>query len=276
MEGLANTLLEIPGYLDLPLHFYHKVPVLPADLDGRSCFLLFDSGAPHLFLNSLFFAPEDLFAGSDVMGASGKVQSQSVRVNSLSMGAWQMGPFEAMAYAAPHWGDFEEGPIAGLLGFRELVHFSWMVDYDASRLHLWRNFKPQDHDLRGEIRIQYQNHAPVFPVEIGGRAFRFLLDTGCSDMVFDKEKQEQIMEAVRDVGKEEMVGAGGLKVEVEHGILDQMRLGELALEDVAVAFSDLSNLQLRLGDFDGILGHPLLSEVRTVVCWERKRLYFLK
>ena len=275
MSQSPSMHLALPATLEWPLHFHYKIPVFPVELNGRACFMQLDSGAPHLFLNSNFFSASELTSGSAVMGVAGKVQSQRARVERLAIGDWTMGPFEAMALPEAHLNDFEGGPIAGTIGFRELLHFSWLVDYDAARLHLWRDFEPSAHAVRGQVRCQYRNHLPLVLAEIGGETFQLLLDTGCSDLVFDRAKQERVAGAVGMEGQEELVGAGGQTVAAEQGVLEGMSIGGIGLGEVKTVFSDLAGLQSRIGDFDGVIGHPLLAQVRTVVCWERKRLYFL-
>jgi len=270
------TTLHLPNSLVIPLVFHHQVPILPTRIDGKECHFVLDTGAPHLFLHQSFFREDQLTVVGEVMGAAGKVKLYQAEVQELEIGAWRMGPLSANVLAKSAMDDFDGGELAGSLGFRELIHYSWLVDYQQKELRLWQKFKPADHDVTGSLRCNYLNHLPAFEATVGDQKLRLLLDTGCSDLVMDRSRLDSLSEWVQGMEKSELVGAGGNKSESLEGHLDHLKVDVHQLDRVPVGFADLSGLKARIGDFDGIIGYPLLSRLGTVVCWERKRFYFLK
>lgn len=164
----------------------------------------------------------------------------------------------------------------GLIGFRQLINYSWMVDYTAKKLHLWSSFRKKEHPIAGQIKVRYLNHLPLVKAMIGDHEFNFLLDTGCSGLVIDNNRRDDLDEMVEWGEDDNLQGAGGLKVAVSSGTLKSYTVAEREFRDTSIKLTTFSSLQDRIGHFDGIIGYPMLSKARTVVSWQQKRLFFLE
>lgn len=210
------------------------------------------------------------------MGAAGKVPVFRALVQQLAIGDWHMGPFEAMVLNKSALDDFPLGPLAGSIGFRELIHYAWMVDYEAGKLKLWQNFEADAHEVTASMRCQYYSHLPVVEMQLGEVRLKLLLDTGCSDLVLDEGARAKAEAYLSGLQSGELMGAGGNQSAAELGSVGPLELAGIEIGHSPVTVANLAPLKARLGEFDGIIGYPLLKAVRTVVCWERKRLYFLK
>ena len=210
------------------------------------------------------------------MGAAGKTKSFRTRIEKLQFGDWIMGPVEVLALDETALEAGFKQNYHGLIGFRQLVNYDWMVDYTAKELHLWANFHKEKHQVACDLRVRYLNHLPLLNVMIGDHEFHFLLDTGCSGLVLHDARREILDEVVEWGEDDEMQGAGGLKMTVSGGNLSSFTVAGQEFRDTPITISDFSPLQNRIGPFDGIIGAPMLSKVRTVVSWEQKRLFFLE
>ena len=276
MSELAANHLVLPRKLVLPLEFYLNLPFLRGELDGRPALLLMDSGAPGITLNAAHLPEDKLQEGGELMGASGKVQSFRTELDELRFGEWRMGPMVVMALDETRLEEAFGVRYDGLIGFRELIHFDWMVDYEAQELHLWSSFRKKDHPVVQAIRVRYLNHLPVVDVTIGGNEYQMLLDTGASGIVFDQNHKDALGSVVEGIEEDELQGAGGKKTAVSGGNLTSFEIGEFKVEDSDIKFTDISPLQKRLGAFDGIFGYSFLSKANVVVSWEQRHLYILE
>lgn len=267
---------SLPSRLALPLEFHENIPFLRGTLDGEQCLMLLDSGAPDITLNSTQIPESKLSAAGDLMGAAGKMKSFRTRIEELKFGDWAIGPMEVLALDEDILGAAFKQKYHGLIGFRQLINYDWMVDYKSNELHLWANFHKEEHAISETLRVRYLNHLPVLNAMIGEHEFHFLLDTGCSGLVLNDARREILDEVIEWGEDDEMQGAGGLKVDVKSGMLSSYTLADREFRDTPVKVSDFSSLKDRIGHFDGIIGYPLLSRVRVVVSWFQRALYFLE
>ncbi|MEM0997266.1 MAG: retropepsin-like aspartic protease [Bacteroidota bacterium] len=268
--------LNLPVRLVLPVDFHFNLPFLLGRLNGRPCRLLLDSGAPSITLNALHLPEERLRESGELMGASGAIKSFLISVDELRFEDWTMGPMEVRAINDEQLEAKLGFRYDGLIGFRQLIHYDWMVDYQRGELHLWATFPKADYPVQEEVRIRYMNHLPVIEVEIAGEKYQLLIDTGSGGMLFDQEKAERIAAVVELGEDDELRGAGGRKLTVSGGQLKEFTLKGIRIADSSISFADISPLVQRLGPFDGIIGYSLLSQVRTVVSWENRHLYLLE
>jgi hypothetical protein len=276
MSDLAANRLVLPRKLVLPLEFHLNLPFLRGELDGRPAMLLLDSGAPGITLNAAHLPEEKLQKGGELMGASGTVPSFRAELQELKLGEWRMGPMSVLALNETQLEEAFGVRYDGLIGFRELIYFDWMVDYDAAEFHLWSNFKKNDYEVAHAVRVRYLNHLPVINMTMAGKEYQMLLDTGASGIVFDQEKKDELAAVLEEVQEDELQGAGGKKLIVSGGRLTSFEVSGFVVEDSEIKFTDISALQNRLGSFDGIIGYSLLSKARVVVSWEQRHIYILR
>jgi predicted aspartyl protease len=276
MDKAFTSSISLPSRLTLPLEFHEDIPFLRGTLDGESCLMLLDSGAPNITLNSASIPKSKLSPAGELMGAAGKLKSFHTRIEELRFGDWKMGPIEVLALDEEILGTAFKQSFHGLIGFRQLIHYDWMVDYKTKELHLWANFHKKEHAVTETLRIRYLNHLPLLQAMVGEHEFHFLLDTGCAGLVMHDARREILDEVVEWGEDDEVQGAGGLKVTASTGVLNSYSVGGIEFRDTTVKVSNLAHLQNRIGPFDGIIGYPLLSQKRTVVSWEQRRLFFLE
>lgn len=273
----SSIRMTLPEKFVYPLEFYGNTPFLRGALDGVEGLFLFDSGGQSFALNSRRLSSDMVMRDAGgVMGVTGKAQSYFVKMQELAFGDWRISNLEVMAMDFSHIEEDYEVEFLGVLSFRELMYFDWMVDYKAAQLHLWERFPKNDFLAVEKVRSIYHNHLPGIQVRIGGETYTLFVDTGADILCFDKYKQDKIASLVRDHGSRELQSSSPDTLEVERGILEGFSVGKIDFGPAEMTFIDLKHMQERFGDFDGIIGFHLLSKYRTVVSWNSRGLIFLE
>ena len=272
-----NFDISLPRRATFPLEFYDRVPFIRVQHQGEEKLFIFDSGAQDIILNSTYLPAND---SSDVgygMGATGTVAHQYVPLGGLRIGDWVIGDREVLSYDMTHIAEEYGTEVHGLMGFRQLIYFDWMVDYEKGELHLWDRFPKSKHELAGKVQANYRDHLPMVKIRIGEEEYKMLIDTGAGMFVMVNENKERVMPHVEDEGTKQMASASPVEQEVGKGVLKGFQIGDLDFGPCEINFMDLSHMQRGFGtDIDGIVGHSVLSQYRTVVCWSYHAMYFLK
>lgn len=271
-----NSHVTRPKRATFPLEFYDHIPFVRVQLNGEERLFLFDSGAQDFLLNSRYLPEDDSGDVGYALGATGKVAHRYVIVENLEIGEWRFENREALAMDLKHAEDEYGTEIHGIMGFRQLIHFDWMVDYHRKELHLWERFPKTEHTILGKAFAPFKDHLPMVKVSIGGEEFKMLIDTGASMFVMTEENRERVMTHVEEEGTKMMASASPVEAEVGKGTLKGFKIGDLDFGPCEINFMDLSHMQRGMIPFDGIVGYPVLGQYRTVVSWNYHVLYFLE
>ena len=149
--------LHLPSEITLDAEFYDRTPFVRGILNGKPVLFLFDSGAQGLTLSSRYFQPEEKEHVHTASGATGRVEMYSAYIEELSFGDWSYRDTRAQAIDLSHaekdWGV----EVQGILGFRQLIHSDWMVDYQNAKIHLWRDFDRKSPEILAFARLRFQS-----------------------------------------------------------------------------------------------------------------------
>lgn len=113
---------------------------------------------------------------------------------------------------------------------------------------------------------------PVVEVSVNGEGGHFLLDTGVGETLIDPDLARRAM--VRPLGVESIQFPSGPAGRVEHGVVDWMGVGGLAVERVPAQIHPTRDVFSGLLPFpvDGILGTGLFSRLPTTIDYRGRRL----
>ncbi len=264
-----------PKHFVLPVEFAEDVPLINGMMNGKPVRFLFDSGAQDTLLNVRYVSPESRSEGSGIRGVSGESPSFYTQMGKLVFGPWEMEMPEVMAVNCEHLEEELNLRIDGIIGFRAMIHFDWMVDYHAKEIHFWDRVDRSTLAIAAKVQCSYRGHLPLFEATIAGNTYKLILDTGASTLVFDAHKRDLVLAEVADLVSEEMASSSPVKIPIETGVLSGFEVGGLQCGACKINFADLSSLRRRLGEFDGIVGFPLMSKYRTIVTWNGGGLILL-
>ena len=113
---------------------------------------------------------------------------------------------------------------------------------------------------------------------INGKSARFVVDTGASRTVFDKERILDYIDNPEFNEKEGLsAGIGGTDISSFIFKLEELSLGELSVKDYQAVAMDLSNVNnsyamLNIPPVDGVLGGDLLYKHKAVISYKLKKM----
>lgn len=267
--------ITLPRRFTLEAEFHDNTPFVWGLLNGERRLFLFDSGAQDMALNSRYLDEMAVTPGGGAQGVTGMVSSVYTLVDEIAFGEWKMTSFELMASDLSHVEEEWGVKVHGIIGFRHLIHYDWMVDYRGGTITFMERLIKSEFNIAGKAKTNYTFHLPAVDIEIGSNSFRFLVDTGASVVVFDQAKKYRVMDEVSGLYARKMASASPDEADIERGTLSNFKVGELEFGSHTIDFMDLEAMKARFGDFDGIIGYPLLSKYRTIVSWSFRGLLFL-
>ena len=113
---------------------------------------------------------------------------------------------------------------------------------------------------------------------INGKSARFVVDTGASRTVFDKERILAYIDNPEFNEKEGLsAGIGGTDISSFIFKLEELSFGELSIKDYQAVAMDLSNVNnsyamLNIPPVDGVLGGDLLYKHKAVISYKLKKI----
>ena len=113
---------------------------------------------------------------------------------------------------------------------------------------------------------------------INGKTARFVVDTGASRTVFDKDKILNYINNPEFSEKEGMsAGIGGTDISSFIFDIEELSFGELKITDYQAVAMDLSNINnsyamINLPPIDGVLGGDLLVKYKAVISYRLKKI----
>lgn len=266
---------SLPHSLTLPFKLFDDCPCITGTMNGKLCRFLFDSGAQSMTINANRFNTDGLEESGGVRGLSGAVKSHYVVVDDLSFGPWKISGLEAMTMDMTHLEEEVGSEIHGILGFREMIYFDWMVDYKRSELNLWDRFPRNEYEIIGKTRLIFRHHFATVEMEIQGEPYRFIVDTGCETNCIDHNLIDKMGINRADLEEEKLASASPDKIDTLVGTLDNFQVAGLDFGPSEAKFMDMSGLQAQFGPLAGITGYPLLKKFRTVQSWNYHGMWFL-
>ena len=113
---------------------------------------------------------------------------------------------------------------------------------------------------------------------INGKTARFVVDTGASRTVFDKDKILNYISNPEFSEKEGIsAGIGGTDISSFIFDIEELSFGELKIKDYQAVAMDLSNVNdsyamIKLPPIDGVLGGDLLVKYKAVISYRLKKI----
>ena len=113
---------------------------------------------------------------------------------------------------------------------------------------------------------------------INGRTARFVVDTGASRTVFDKDRILNYTNNPEFAEKEGLsAGIGGTDISSFIFNIEELSFGDLKINDYQAVAMDLSNINtsyemIKLPPIDGVLGGDLLRKHNAVISYRLKKI----
>ncbi len=128
------------------------------------------------------------------------------------------------------------------------------------------------------IEIEWGNYHPVVSSEfINGRKGYWVIDTGASKTVFDKNQTELILSVEDETEDLHAANMSEEPLKTSLGYLKKFAIGKFSVENLKVALLDMNHineLYSKVTDLEicGLLGSDFLVEYKAVIDYKKRRL----
>lgn len=143
----------------------------------------------------------------------------------------------------------------------------------SSRLHRILNKESIDDEKFVEvIPFNYQDGLPLIEVEINGKSYNFLFDTG-APMVIDKRIVEEIN--FKKKKKYKVTDSNGRSQQEYVGTVNNLKLGSRQFQDVGAFVMDLRKSEvIACFQLDGIIGANLMAQCKWSIDYKAETMTF--
>lgn len=236
------------------------LPFVRGTVNGRSGFLLLDTGSSDLLLNTKYFAAEK---NRGMPGVVSTVHGISPNAGRAAVRDLRWGNLSARGISG-QLHDFQQmespgiSPLLGAIGFEQLRNSVITFDWRAGTISLAA--KSQSRSPAASIRFDYYLHAPALPARIGGKSHRMVFDSGAAVNTLPAlAGVEQYFRPWNVLAK---MSDGGRTSEaaVPMGTIDAVGIGGITCREMPFAIHDVPFL-----GGHGILGSPLLQAARLEI-----------
>jgi len=227
---------------------------------------LVDSGADRSVVSDGLAARLNLPAGEPVrvQGMAGFRDVATVEVAALTLGKSEIGPITAPALSARHLG------ADGLIGIDALADQRLMLDFEKRTITVQDSRLPYT-SSGAEIDVtarRRKGQLIITQASVEGRDVSAVIDTGSEVTLGNTALRRRLFGSGRpkDMQDIELLSVTGQVLKAETMVLREVRIGNLWLNNVVIAFADAPPFTLfGLNDRPAIfLGSDLLSNFRRV------------
>jgi len=128
------------------------------------------------------------------------------------------------------------------------------------------------------VELEDDNYHILLDTQFSDHEFgKWVIDTGASKTVFDINQNEKYSLTENQLAEIESTGIGDVKIETKTGIISNMKIGELSINEIHVGLIDLSHLNTLYKQFTnerifGLIGSDLLFKYKAVIDYKNLKL----
>lgn len=279
---------DIPSVITVPFHLTpNKMIAVQAKLDSLQGWFIFDTGSPRTMVNRRYFHPS-------------RQRSRSYsRITDVS-GVPMLGRDTYNAHELDFQGILEENKqylsiemsqmeredgieTLGMIGAETLQGYDVLYDYADSTLTFIR---PADTDAYlaavfptntlHEAPLSIVEHVPCVEAKIGDDTYQLGIDCGAGGGVLSQTYRRQLANYSRPVGAMELTGISRIPVRVTQIEVFRMEIAGKLFTGMEFLLHNLRTMGIEAEDgIDGLVGYDVLSQQKTLISTENKRVIFI-
>ena len=279
---------DIPSVITVPFHLTPNTMIaVQAKLDSLQGWFIFDTGSPRTMVNRRYFHPS-------------RQRSRSYsRITDVS-GVPMLGRDTYNAHELDFQGILEENKqylsiemsqmeredgieTLGMIGAETLQGYDVLYDNADSTLTFIR---PADTDAYlaavfptntlHEAPLSIVEHVPCVEAKIGDDTYQLGIDCGAGGGVLSQTYRRQLANYSRPVGAMELTGISRIPVRVTQIEVFRMEIAGKLFTGMEFLLHNLRTMGIEAEDgIDGLVGYDVLSQQKTLISTENKRVIFI-
>jgi hypothetical protein len=267
----------------IPFTLLGRLIVVNASVEGKEGNFIVDTGSERLLLNKDHYTVHPSANAVTGLGNTGLLSAKEKIVDSLHIERLTMMNQVAHVVDLNHIEIKKNTRILGILGYHVFKSFELFIDFQNSRVVLSRvDKKGVRLDSLAYYEIPYdslafelQKHFIVVKSVINGVSVEMIVDSGAELNLIDRRIGKRILEKFTIIKRVNLIGMGKKQVEVIAGRLEDVRCGNQYCTSMNTLLTSLDEINDTFGmSVKGVLGYEFLQKRRTLINYQKKKLYF--
>ncbi len=272
----------------IPFKLIDHLIVVEAELLNNKGNFIIDTGSETLILNSGHF-PKMYAHQKTFKKTSGVLQSientYEKRVKEFVLQSFRLENKNSDVIDLSHIENSKKIKLLGIIGYSILKDYEIFVDMHLNQITLTKvdafGNKLDKHvyleKITDSIHFTLKEHTIVLQGSINGQNVKFGLDTAAEFNQISKSVNKKALKYFIPKKRLKLIGAGNKKIEVLAGKLHRVKLNEsVYFGPMLTVLTNLNKMNEAFGtDLDGILGYEFFAQKRTIINYQKERLYFV-
>lgn len=176
--------------------------------------------------------------------------------------------------------------VLGIIGYSILVDYEVFIDMHLNQITLSkvdRNGNKLNQNVYAEtiidsIDFKLRKHTIVLNCFVNNQNVKFGLDSAAEFNQINKSNSKKVLKYFYPDRRLLLGGASKNKIEVVAGKLYRVKLSKtIYFGPMNTVLTNLSNMREAFGtDLDGVLGYEFFAQKRTIINYQKEKLYFVK
>ena len=268
----------------IPFSFVGQLIAVQARVDSLEGNFIVDTGAERLVLNSHYFSGISGRGNIAAAGNTGFISDvQWEIVDSLQISQLVIPNLLAHLVDLHHIELKKNARVLGILGYKVFEEFELFLDYPNRILVLSRVHKDgsrKDRDGFREIpndsmSFTLRKHLINVQATVNSVKLRMILDSGAELNLLDRRVNRKVLDQFSILKRISLSGAGRREVEVLAGVLKEVKCGNQLTASMNTLLTSMDEINDAFGtSAHGVLGFEFLSPRRTLINYQKQKLYF--
>lgn len=269
-----------PDTIRIQFHLRAGLIYIPAKLNGKMGYFMFDSGAPVVILRKKYL-PESFISKDvsvDFTGMGGMMDDVKWSTgNTLEWGGIKLTALDAPVATMDDMEVDDHMSVFGLMGYGVLEGYQITFDYAHSQILLERvdetgKLFGSSYDkgqLKGSFPMRMKRHIPIIDIMLGNKSYAMGIDCGANANVLKEELSKELASFIDYEDKTvHIAGVGAEQQNNRTAFLMHARVGHYQLQDM---YTVLTNQKIGGGTGDdalpiaGLLGTPFLNQQKVTL-----------
>ena len=267
----------------IPFHLVGRLMIVQARVDTVSGNFIVDTGSERLLLNRDYMAGNPADRMITAVGNTGLLHAREHQVDSLHLDQLRISNLLAHVVDLDHIETKKNTKIIGILGYNVFKDFELFIDFPNSRIVLSRVNKhgnrldpvPSWEVPYDSLTFELKKHFIVVRTIVNKMDLEMILDSGAELNLIDRRVNKRVIEKFTVIKRVNLIGMGKRQVEVIAGVLHDVHCGNQSSSRMNTLLTSLDEINNAFHiSVDGVLGYEFLNQRRTMINYQKRKLYF--
>lgn len=271
----------------IPFKLVDRLLVVEAEIQNKKGNFIIDTGSEALILNKNHFSTNPyLRKRSKTSGVLETLDAPlEKKLKKISLQGLHIKDKMSDIIDLSHIERSKKIKLLGVIGYQILKDYEVFIDLHLHQITLTKVDR-YGNKLTSQVYLEkivdslsftLKKHTIVLEGTINNKKLRFGLDTAAEFNQLNKNVPRKVLKAFRPRQRVNLRGAGNRKIEVLTGKLFRLKLSNsIYFGPMDTILTNLNTMNEAFGtQLDGILGYEFFARKRTIINYQKQKLYFI-